>query len=177
VKRFVEKPDRARAAEMWNEGYLWNSGIFVWRVTDFLAEVREHASELGKALRNTKELDATGFFAAVKTPVSVDVGVLERSDKVTVMPGTFGWDDIGTWSALSRVRPRDDLGNVTSGDVHLLDGCDNVVHAEDGTVVMYGVDNLVVVTRHGLTLVTTTEKAADMKRLVDSLPPQLNPKS
>jgi len=109
----------------------------------------------------------------VKVPVSVDVGVLERSGKVMVMPGEFGWDDIGTWAALSRVRPRDELGNVTSGDVHLLDGCDNVVHAETGTVVIYGVDNLVVVSRDGLTLVTTTEKAADLKQLVDSLPASL----
>jgi mannose-1-phosphate guanylyltransferase len=175
VKRFVEKPDRARAAEMVHEGYLWNSGIFVWRVTDFLAEVREHAKELAKALKAAQGLDAAPFFQAVEAPVSVDVGVLERSSKVTVLPGDFGWDDIGTWAALSRARPKDDLGNVTSGDVHLLDGCDNVVHAESGTVVMYGVDNLVVVTREGLTLVTSTDKAADMKRLVDSLPPKLNP--
>jgi mannose-1-phosphate guanylyltransferase len=175
VKRFVEKPDRARAAEMWNEGYLWNSGIFVWRVADFLVEVREHAKELEKALRTEKRANAAEFFRAVEAPVSVDVGVLERSDRVTVVPGEFGWDDIGTWAALSRARPKDDLGNVTSGDVHLLDGCDNVVHAESGTVVLYGVDNLVVVTRGGLTLVTSTDKAADMKRLVDSLPPELNP--
>jgi mannose-1-phosphate guanylyltransferase len=106
----------------------------------------------------------------------VDVGVLERSRNVTVLPGEFGWDDIGTWAALSRARPKDELGNVTSGNVHLLDGCDNVVHAESGTIVIYGVDNLVVVTRGNLTLVTTTDKAADMKRLVDSLPPELNPR-
>lgn len=173
VKRFVEKPDRAKAAAMCDEGYLWNSGIFVWRVADFLAEVRAHAKELARSLKAASSGDAAEFFRAVDSPISVDVGVLERSGKVMVVPGDFGWDDVGTWSALSRVRPRDDLGNVTSGDVHLVDGCDNVVHAEGGTIVMYGVDNLVVVARDGLVLVTTTEKAADMKRLVDSLPPDL----
>lgn len=173
VKRFVEKPDRAGAAKMLEAGYLWNSGIFVWRVEDFLAEVKSHAKELAVALRQPTHSGPAAFFAAVKSPVSVDVGVLERSDKVMVLPGEFGWDDIGTWSALSRVRPADDLGNVTSGDVHLLDGCDNVVHAEAGTVVMYGVNDLVVVARDGLTLVTTTEKASDLKRLLDSLPPSL----
>jgi mannose-1-phosphate guanylyltransferase len=173
VKRFVEKPDRAGAAKMCEAGYLWNSGIFVWRVEDFLVEVKRHAKELAGALRQPAEAGPAAFFGAVKSPVSVDVGVLERSDKVMVLPGEFGWDDIGTWSALSRVRPADDLGNVTSGDVHLLDGCDNVVHAEAGTVVMYGVNNLVVVARDGLTLVTTTDKASDLKRLVDSLPPAL----
>lgn len=167
VKRFVEKPDRVRADEMRNTGYLWNSGIFVWRVGDFLKEVDEHTPELAAALRHRS--DAAQFFGSVVMPVSVDVGVLERSEKVMVVPGDFGWDDIGTWAALSRVRSKDEFGNVTSGDAHLLDSADNVVHAESGQVVLYGVNNLVVVTRNGLTLVTTTERASDLKRLVESL--------
>lgn len=171
VKRFVEKPDRAKAEEMRNNGYLWNSGIFVWRVGDFLNEVDEHTPELAAALREgrTGDPEASRFFGSVVMPVSVDVGVLERTNKVVVVPGDFGWDDIGTWAALSRVRSKDEFGNVTSGDSHLLDCADNVVHADSGMVVMYGVNDLVVVTRNGLTLVTTTERASDLKRLVDSL--------
>jgi mannose-1-phosphate guanylyltransferase len=92
-----------------------------------------------------------------------------------VLPGSFGWDDIGTWGALKRVRDVDELGNVTRGDVHLLECCDNVVQAESGTVVMYGVENLVVVTQDDITLVTTIEKAADLKRLIDSLPASMRP--
>lgn len=173
VKRFVEKPDRNRAAQMTNEGYLWNSGIFVWRVGDFLAEVKAHATELAKALTHAGPDDSRQFFGAVEKAVSVDVAVLERSSKVMVVPGSFGWDDIGTWAALTRVRDPDEFGNATSGDVHLLDCTDNVVHSESGTVVMYGVANLVVVTQDDLTLVTTTERAADLKRLVESLPASL----
>ena len=169
VKRFVEKPDRVRADEMRNNGYLWNSGIFVWRVGDFLEELDHHTPELAAALRHGTEADASQFFGSVVMPVSVDVGVLERSEKVMVVPGDFGWDDIGTWAALSRVRSRDEFGNVTSGDAHLLDSADNVVHAESGQVVLYGVNDLVVVTHNGLTLVTTTERASDLKRLVESL--------
>ena len=171
VKRFVEKPDMARAEEMRSAGYLWNSGIFVWRVGDFLNEVEEHTPELAAALRlgRSRDPDASGFFGSVVMPVSVDVGVLERTSKVMVVPGDFGWDDIGTWAALSRVRSKDEFGNVTSGDSHLLDCADNVVHADSGMVVMYGVNDLVVVTRNGVTLVTTTERASDLKRLVESL--------
>ncbi|HEV7837942.1 MAG TPA: sugar phosphate nucleotidyltransferase, partial [Gemmatimonadaceae bacterium] len=94
VRQFVEKPDRARAQELCNEGFLWNSGIFVWRVGDFLSEVRAHTKELRDALAVAGEGDARHFFGSVKTPVTVDVGVLERSKKVMVVPGSFGWDDI-----------------------------------------------------------------------------------
>ncbi|HUR00883.1 MAG TPA: sugar phosphate nucleotidyltransferase [Gemmatimonadaceae bacterium] len=177
VRQFVEKPDRARAQELCNEGFLWNSGIFVWRVGDFLSEVRAHTPELREALAVAGDGDARHFFGSVKTPIAVDVGVLERSKKVMVVPGSFGWDDIGTWSALKRVRDPDEFGNVTSGDVHMLDCLDNVVHAESGTVVMYGVENLIVVTQDDITLVTTADRAADLKRLLDSLPPGVKPKS
>jgi len=170
VKRFVEKPDRARAETMRSEGYLWNSGIFVWSVGDFLAQVKQHTPELAKALALDRDAEASEFFASVAKPVSVDVGVLERSKNVTVIPGDFGWDDIGTWAALGRVRDKDEFGNVTIGTVHMLDCSDNVVRTDSGTVVIYGVDNLVVVVHDGLTLVTTREKAADLKRLVESLP-------
>jgi mannose-1-phosphate guanylyltransferase len=169
VKRFVEKPDRAHAEEMRNNGYLWNSGIFVWRVGDFLDEVDEHTPELAAALRHGRKGDAAQFFESVIMPVSVDVGILERSNKVMVVPGDFGWDDVGTWAALSRVRSKDEFGNVTAGDAHLLDCADNVVHAASGQVVMYGVNDLVVVTKDGLTLVTTTDRASDLKRLMESL--------
>ena len=169
VRRFVEKPDRARAEQMVTEGYLWNSGIFVWRVGDFLNEVETHTPELRTALRNASKSGAAQFFGSVVMPISVDVGVLERSSNVMVLPGDFGWDDIGTWAALSRVRSKDEFGNVTSGDAHLLDCSNNVVHVDSGEVVMFGVDNLVLVTKGKLTLVTTTDKASDLKRLMESL--------
>jgi mannose-1-phosphate guanylyltransferase len=171
VARFVEKPDRARAEELCAEGCLWNSGIFVWRVGDFLDEVRSLTPEVAPALAAAGD-DADRFFDSV-TPVSVDVGVLERSDRVLVVPGDFGWDDVGTWAALARVRRADAHGNTTSGRVHLHDACENVVHSEGNAVVLYGVEGLVVVVRDGLTLVTTVERAAELKLLLDSLPASL----
>jgi mannose-1-phosphate guanylyltransferase len=171
VERFVEKPDRARAVAMVRDGYLWNSGIFVWRVGDFLDEVAhltpEVAPALAAAVGSTR--DATAFFSRVQS-VSVDVGVLERSRRVLVMPGRFGWDDVGTWAALRRVRPTDVQGNTVHGSVHTVDAERNVVHAEGQTVVLYGVSDLVIVARDGLTLVTTIDRSADLKKLVEALP-------
>ena len=174
VARFVEKPDRARAEALRNEGYLWNSGIFAWRAGDFLEELRTHTPEVAPALEMAAG-DVTRFFNEVK-PIAVDVGVLERTDRVLVMPGDFAWDDVGTWAALGRVRAHDANGNAVSGSVHAIDAQRNVVHAESGTVVLYGVSDLVVVTRNGLTLVTTPTHSADLKRLIEVLPADVRDK-
>ncbi|MDE3152263.1 MAG: NTP transferase domain-containing protein [Gemmatimonadota bacterium] len=169
VARFVEKPDVARARTMCDEGYLWNSGIFVWRVGDYLDELRAHTPEVAPALAAHPH-DLAAFFGAVANAISVDVGVMERSRRVLVLPGDFGWDDIGVWGALRRVRPRDAQGNAMSGDAYAVESADNVVHAEAGTVVLYGVRDLVVVTAHGLTVVTTVEKSHALKELLAHLP-------
>lgn len=171
VARFVEKPDRERAARLVADGCLWNSGIFAWRAETLLDEVRTHTPELAAAL--AADGDATAFFGAVRSGVSIDVGVLERSSRVLVLDGTFGWDDVGTWSALGRVRARDADDNAIHGRVALREAQRNVVYAEGSAVVLYGVSDLVVVVRDGVVLVTTTDRAADLKPLVEGLPAEL----
>lgn len=172
VARFLEKPDRTTAERLVAAGCLWNSGIFAWKAATFLRELAAHTPELSAALAAA----ATGreaFFAAVTNTVSVDVGVLERSAKVAVVRGGFGWDDVGTWGALRRVRPRDDFGNAVHGTAHLVQARDNVVHAESGRVVLYGVQDLVVVVRDGLTMVTTVAHADQLKQMLDALPAEV----
>jgi mannose-1-phosphate guanylyltransferase len=170
VERFIEKPDRLRAEKMVADGYLWNSGIFAWRVGDFLDEIRALTPEVAPAL-TYQNIDE--FFARVKS-ISVDVGVLERSSRVLVIPGRFGWDDVGTWGALARVRTKDAAGNFSHGAVYARDAKENVVHADGQmAVVLDGVSNIVVVAINGVTLVTTVERSADLKGLLETLPPNL----
>jgi mannose-1-phosphate guanylyltransferase len=176
VARFVEKPDRARAETMVRDGFLWNSGIFVWRAGDFLDEVARLTPEIAPHLAAHPD-DLEQFFAAITSGISVDVGVMERSARVLVLPGDFGWDDVGTWAALRRVRTCDEHGNALNGIVHAVDAFDNVVYADGNAVVLYGVSDLVVVSRDGLTLVTTTDRASDLKQLIESLPPTLRDQS
>ena len=176
VAQFIEKPDRARAEAMVQEGYLWNSGIFVWRAGDFLDELAAHTPEVAPFLAAHGD-SLEDFFGAVPTTISVDVGVLERSSRVLVLPGDFAWDDVGNWAALRRVRECDESDNALSGVVHAVDSHGNVVHAESGAVVLYGVSNLVVVCRDGLTLVTTIDRAGDLKTLIDSLPAHIRDQS
>lgn len=168
VARFIEKPDSARAETLVRRGCLWNSGIFAWCVGDLLDEVRALCPEVGPALRAHAD-DRDAFFAAAR-PVAIDVGVLERSARVLVLPGDFGWSDVGTWAALRAVRTPDADGNVPAGPAYLREAHRNVVHADGASVVLYGVDDLVVVAARGLTLVTTVERAADLKSLLDALP-------
>jgi mannose-1-phosphate guanylyltransferase len=113
--------------------------------------------------------DIHAFFREV-TPISVDVGVLERSSRVLVLPGDFAWDDVGTWGALHRVRPHDAAGNAVAGKVYAVSARGNVVHSAGPAVVLYGVDDLVVVAQDGLVLVTTVERSSDLKTLIDQLP-------
>jgi mannose-1-phosphate guanylyltransferase len=155
------------------QGALWNSGIFAWRVSTFLSELKAHTPEVARALELS---DAGAFFAAVQ-PVSVDVGLLERSTNVLVLPGDFGWDDVGTWGGLLRTRAADAAGNVAHGAVHAFDATGNVAWSDGPTVVLYGVSDLVVVSTGSTTLVTTVERSSDLKRLVESLPPELREKS
>jgi mannose-1-phosphate guanylyltransferase len=176
VARFLEKPDRVRAGQLVLEGALWNSGIFVWRVGDLLAEIAAHTPEVAPALAAVTDVASaealTDFFASV-TSVAIDIGVLERSSRVLVIPGDFGWDDVGTWSALQRVRVRDAQGNAAYGPAVLRNSSNSVVHSDGPRVVTFGVADLVVVAKDGLVLVTTIEQASDLKQLVESLPPEV----
>ncbi len=172
VARFVEKPKMERAKALVASGALWNSGIFAWSVGVFLDELRAHCPAVATPLAESGD-DAARFFAAVKDPIAVDVGVLERSAGVFVLPGEFGWNDVGTWSALRGVRPRDEHGNVVHGRVHLREASDSVVYAAGADVVLYGVHGLVVVEHEGVVLVTTEEKARNLKPLLEELPSSL----
>ncbi len=170
VVRFVEKPDAATAGRFLSHGgFLWNSGIFVWRARDLLEAARRFTTELARAFPLLDEGDVDGFFRAAE-PVSVDVGVLERADRVEVTPALFSWDDVGTWASVARTRVPDGAGNVIEGDAAVVEGSDNVVWSDGGRVVLFGVDGLVVVRTGSETLVTTRGLAPDLKRLLEALP-------
>ena len=169
VARFAEKPDAKTALDLMAEGALWNSGLFAWTGTRLLAELHAHTPEIAPHLARLAEGDVAGFFRTV-TAVSIDVGLLERSARVGVVPGHFDWDDVGTWEALTRVRPRDARGNVTVGPV-VLEGAGECIAWSDGPPIVLGqVQDLIVVAANGRILVVNRAEAADLKRIVEALP-------
>jgi mannose-1-phosphate guanylyltransferase len=172
VARFVEKPDAGRAAELIKAGALWNSGLFAWTAQRFLAETETVAKEIAPHLPSLRGGDVAAFFRDV-TPIAVDVAHFERSRRVAVVRGGFPWDDVGSWTALARVRSKDAAGNVVAGDVVARESQDCVLWTDDGPIVADGVKNLVVVRANGVTLVTTAERAQHLKALLQTLPPHL----
>jgi mannose-1-phosphate guanylyltransferase len=172
VGAFVEKPDRATAERYLAQGLLWNSGIFIWPVARFLEEIRRHSPEIAPHLALLDRGDDAAFFEAV-TPISVDEAVLERSGHVGVLAATFEWDDVGSWDALARSRPADDHGNVGEGRTVAVEASGNVVWSDDGPVVLFGVDDLVVVRAGGVTVVAPRNRSADWKTLLRHLPEDL----
>ena len=172
VEAFHEKPTPALAADYLGRGYLWNTGIFVWTARTFLEEIGIHAPEIARALPLLEEDGPAAFFETVPT-ISVDVAVLERSSRVAVARADFEWDDVGSWEAVARSRPSDPLGNVAAGEAYVVDSSRNVVFAEGGPVVLFGVEDLVVVRTGRVTMVTTRERSPDLKDLLARLPEPL----
>jgi len=172
VHAFVEKPDIDRAERLIAEGALWNSGLFAWTAERFFAETRSVAPELAQHLDLLEAGNVSEFFASV-TPVAVDVSHFERSQRVACVPGRFPWDDVGTWAALGRVRDEDPARNVLVGQVfqRQSDGC--IVWADQETIVLDGVSDLVVVRANGVTLVTTRSRSTQLKDLLSELPEEI----
>jgi mannose-1-phosphate guanylyltransferase len=172
VRSFVEKPDLETAERYVSSGYLWNSGIFVWKAGLFLQEVRSVAPELGSLLPLLDEGKVEEFFRSSPV-ISVDEAVLERSSKVAFVRATFQWDDVGSWEALARTRPSDGRGNVLLGSAHAVEARGNIVMAEEGSVVLFGVDDLVVVRSGEIVLVADRRRTPDLKSLLNALPAHL----
>jgi mannose-1-phosphate guanylyltransferase len=172
VKAFIEKPGAILAEMLVGDGAFWNSGILVWRAQDVLAALAEHTSELAHGLQALGERDFVRFAGMIQS-VSIERGLLERTSDLVVVPGDFGWDDVGTWASLRRARELDDDGNGAHGEVHFVECTGNVVHAEGVPVVLYGVSSMLVVTLAGLTFVTALDRATELRPLLDALPDEI----
>lgn len=172
VSRFVEKPGPLQAEEFIEQGAMWNAGIYCWQAGAVLDALETHTTELADGMAYLASGKVDRFFGMVQS-VSIERGLLERIDNLVCLPSSFGWDDVGTWACLRRVRELDDTGNGVIGDALLVDAESNVVHTESGRVVVYGVNSLLVVSLPGVTFVTSLERAAELNMLFDGLPKEL----
>ncbi len=178
VERFVEKPDVVTAARYLADGsYLWNSGIFVFRADVILEEIRRAMPVLGEQLSVIQASLGTPSHRRVLARVfpdcpsiSIDYGVMEKSQRIVVVPADFGWSDVGSFAALPEVRETDHLGNVAEGDALVIDGRNNVVLANGKRpVAVVGIDDAVVVDAGDAVLVVRRDRAQDVRKVVEEL--------
>lgn len=170
---FVEKPDRDTASEYLRRGtFLWNSGIFLWKASFFLEQVRQCTPELAELLPLLDDGRVADFFERAPN-LSVDEGVLERSPRVAVARARFRWDDVGAWDAVARTLPPDARGNVLKGAVEAVDSTGCIAWNEDGTTILLGVRDMVVVRTGDLTVVVPRSRTPELKALLARLPPEL----
>jgi Mannose-1-phosphate guanylyltransferase len=179
VARFVEKPDLPTARAYLASGeYLWNSGMFFFSAGRLLAEARQHLPELSALLDEICASPDPVALTQQRYPrvpaISIDYGIMEKAQGIRVVPGDFGWSDVGSWAALSEIRAPDLDGNVISGDAIVKASKDSVVMAEPGAPLLgvVGVEGIVVVATHDAVLVVPKHRAQEVRRVVDELSAQ-----
>ena len=177
VERFTEKPDRQKAAEFLDAGnYFWNSGIFVWKGDVIRQLIEEHLPALAVGLDKIEEAVGTTSYPQViqevyagLAKISIDYGVLEKTREILMVPGNFGWDDVGTWTALEAYKEHDLNGNVLDGQGVLVDTTNTMVQGSDKVVATLGVDNLIIVESEGSILICNKQRAQDLKKVTKAL--------
>ena len=179
VDKFVEKPDLETAKAYLAEGsYTWNSGMFLFKASVFLSELKQHSPDMYQACEAAWQkahqdlefvrLDAASF--AQSPSNSVDYVVMEKTQKAVVVPLDAGWSDVGAWPAVWDALPHDKKGNATRGDVMLEgDVHSSMVHAESRLVTLLGVQDLIVIETSDAVLVAHKDAAQDVKKIVDKL--------
>jgi len=178
VARFVEKPDMATARSYLDTGgYLWNSGMFLFRAGRYLQELERFRPDILVACKDAllggsqdmyfTRVDHDAFSSCPED--SIDYAVMERTADAAVVPLRAGWSDIGSWSTLWEVSPKDSEGNVLRGDVLAQDSRNTFVHADSRLVATVGVDDLVVVETKDAVLVAHKDHVQDVKRVVERL--------
>ncbi|MEP9317150.1 mannose-1-phosphate guanylyltransferase/mannose-6-phosphate isomerase [Pseudomonas sp. LABIM340] len=178
VERFVEKPDEARAQQFVEEGgYFWNSGMFLFRASRFLEELKKHDADIYDtcllALERSQHdgelinIDAATFECCPDN--SIDYAVMEKTRRACVVPLAAGWNDVGSWSSIWEVHEKDANGNVTMGDVVVHDSHNCLVHGNGKLVSVVGLEDIVVVETKDAMMIAHKDRVQDVKKVVNQL--------
>jgi mannose-1-phosphate guanylyltransferase len=179
VVQFVEKPNVEKATEYLASGkYLWNSGMFLWRVDYFWGVFANSLPEMASVFQaNSKALEGSenpreglkSFYGSLQK-ISIDFGVMEKAPSIECIPVSFGWEDLGSWDALGSVNPMDQNANITMGSVIPLDTKNSILFSKaNRSLVTFGLDNILVAEIDGVTVVANRDKIPDLKVLVAHL--------
>ena len=177
VRSFHEKPDEETARRFIEQGnFFWNSGIFIARASRMLEEMAEHLPHNHRWLMSIRDSLGTDKVSGSideayqnMESISIDYGVMERSKKVRMVAGDFGWDDVGSWPSAAQSWPTDEKGNACIGDVVSLDSSECIVYSPDKPVALLGVHDLIIVEEDDVLMISKKQRCQDVKRLVEKL--------
>ncbi len=177
VERFIEKPEKQVAEKyLLDKSTFWNTGIFIWKVSTILKEIERFMPELSEGLQQIEESFDTPSeqetlkrIYATLPAISIDYGVLEKSENLVVIPTDIGWEDVGSWNALDEVIPKDEEGNIVTGNVINVGSRNSTIYAKNRVVAVVGLDNVVVADTDDATLVCSKDHAQDVKKVVELL--------
>lgn len=173
VKEFTEKPNIEKATRFFEDGnYYWNSGMFVWKTETILNKLKEHLpdiynnlKEITKSIGEPDEGEVIDKKFSCMNNISIDYGVLEKEEEIFVIPANFGWNDVGSWTALSEINEKDEANNLINSDYVGIDTNDSIIYSEDKLVTSIGIDNLIIVNTEDAILVCNKDNAQDVKKL------------
>ena len=177
VVEFKEKPDYDTAKAYVDSGeYAWNSGMFVWRASVILEKFKIHLPSLyadlmvmAETMNTNKEYDVIDEIYPKLESISIDYGIMEKSQNVKVIPAEFGWSDVGSWDSLGVLYDEDENGNISNGEYLGIDSNNCIVYAKNKLVATVGVSDIVVVETDDAIMVCPKDKAQDVKKIVDEL--------
>lgn len=177
VNRFVEKPDIDTAKKYLASGdYLWNSGMFVWKVSSIMNDFARFLPETYEGLERIEEsVGQDNFEQVLRTEFekfkseSIDFGIMEKSDSIYVVSGSFGWDDVGSWLALERINTTNEYGSYVKGDVITINTKRSIVSGGKRLIAMVGIEDMIVVDTDDTILICAKDSAQDIKKVIENL--------
>ena len=177
VKKFVEKPDLQTAIRYLQSGnYLWNSGIFVWKASTIMAllqqhlpDIYQHINKISDGIGSSQEFEIIKEEFSAMRSVSVDYGIMEYAENLYVLAGTFGWDDVGSWLALERIKDKDFDGNLISGNVVTTGTRNCIIEGREKLIAAVGLDNVVIIDTQDVVLVADKQNIGDVKNILDKI--------
>jgi mannose-1-phosphate guanylyltransferase/mannose-6-phosphate isomerase len=168
VEKFVEKPNREVAEKFVADGYLWNSGMFVFKASVFMGMLKEHQPEIFEKITQLSEEELQAQYATLPN-ISIDYGLAEKANKVAVVPVDMAWSDLGSWDSIYDRQQKNADKNVIKGEVIAEDTKNSLLWSESGVLTTLGVDNLVVIQTADVTMICDKNRAEDVKTIVNQV--------
>lgn len=177
VLKFVEKPDEETAKKYLESGnFVWNSGMFIWKASvildkfrKLLPEIYNYLEQIADSFGKADEAQKIEKLYPLIPSISVDYGIMEKSKDILVIPGNFGWNDVGSWDMFNVLHKEDAYGNIKIGDAVTVDTKNTTVYSSGKLIATIGVNNLIIVETPDAIMVCTKDKAQDVKKIVEEL--------